>query len=467
MGHFACPSNMFWVSTILLLLLSLLLFRHILRLSRFLHELEDSVCSQRRLIPEDSRETLRKIGALGLVDPINELIDSNNQSRIQNNDYSKQIDVILGAVQEAVIVFNKDHVVEYANRSSEKLFHEGLPIQGMSLEGVLSSSALLEHLDSTATLGENEPTRIKIRQGKKKLWFEVSCSKIQGMYPEGTYSTLLVMHDITKQKDLEASRRKFVANASHELRTPLTIIKGFAETLIDDKATIDSKMRDRFTKKILKNAERLHRLVEDLLTISRLESRPYIIERAEQSLQSLFEEVAESYFNRLDADKQKIEVRVDEAADWFSFDRYRINQVLDNLVENVFRYAPEFRSIRLEAVLEPESGDVHCSVIDDGPGIPKKHLPHLFERFYRVDKGRSRETGGTGLGLSIVKHIVQLHGGTVTAESKLGEGTCMSFRLPIKQTQSLGQTSADLEYAGNDTHGDQRDQYEGTDQGAG
>ena len=254
-------------------------------------------------------------------------------------------------------------------------------IQGMSLERVFRSSALLEHLDSTATQGENEPTRIKINQGKKKLWFEVSCSKIQGMYSGDTYSTLLVMHDITKQKDLEASRRKFVANASHELRTPLTIIKGFAETLIDDKVTIDSKMRDRFTKKILKNADRLHRLVEDLLTISRLESQPFIIERTEQSLQSLFEEVAESYYNRLDVDKQKIEVKVDEAADWFFFDRYRINQVLDNLVENVFRYAPEFRSIRLEAVLEPESGQVHCSVIDDGPGIPKEASPASFRAF--------------------------------------------------------------------------------------
>lgn len=457
---------MLWFSTILLLLLSLLLFRHILRLSRLLHELEDSVCSRRRLIPEDSRETLRKIGALGLVDSINELIDSNNQSIIQKNDYSEQIDVILGAVQEAVIVFNEDHVVEYANRSTERIFHEGLPIQGMSLEGVFRSSALLEHLDSAATQVDNEPTRIKINQGKKKLWFEVSCSKVQG-HPEGAYSTLLVMHDITKQKDLEASRRKFVANASHELRTPLTIIKGFAETLTDDKAAIDSKMRDRFTKKILKNAGRLHRLVEDLLTISRLESQPYLIEPVEQSIESLFIEVAESYYSRLDLRRQRIEVKVDEAVDPFSFDRYRINQVLDNLVENVFRYAPEFRSIRLEAVLEPESGDVHCAVIDDGPGIPKKHLPHLFERFYRVDKGRSRETGGTGLGLSIVKHIVQLHGGTVAAESKVGEGTRISFRLPIKLTQPLGETSADLEYAGNNTHSDQSNEDESTDQGAG
>ena len=284
MSHFACPSNMLWFSTILLLLLSLFLFRHILRLSRLLHKLEDSVCSQRRLIPDDSREILRKIGALGLVDAINELIDSNNRGIIQNNDYPEQIDVILGAVQEAVIVFNEENVVKYANRSAEKLFHEGLPIQGMSLEGVFRSSALLEHLDSTASPGENEPRRIKISQGEKKLWFEVSYSKIQGMYTEDNSSTLLVMHDITKQKDLEAIRRKFVANASHELRTPLTIIKGFAETLIDDKATIDSKTRHRFTKKILKNADRLHRLVEDLLTISRLESRPFIIERTEQSL---------------------------------------------------------------------------------------------------------------------------------------------------------------------------------------
>jgi signal transduction histidine kinase len=241
------------------------------------------------------------------------------------------------------------------------------------------------------------------------------------------------MHDITKLKGLEVMRREFVANVSHELRTPLTIIKGFAETLIDDKATIDPKVRIRFMEKILNNAERLHVLVEDLLTISRLESRSDQIEPVEQPFESLLNEVAENYRNRLDVDKQRIEVQVDEAVGSFSFDRYRINQVLDNFIENVFRYAPEFTLIRLEAVLEPESGEVRCSVIDDGSGIPEKDLPHLFERFYRVDKGRSRETGGTGLGLSIVKHIVQLHGGTVQAESKVGEGTRMSFRLPIQQ----------------------------------
>ena len=458
---------MLYLLTILLLVISFLLFRHVLRLRRFLRELEHSVNSQRRLLPVDSAASLRKIGATGLVDSINMLIEPNDQTIIQKNDYSGQIDVILGAVQEAVIVFNEDHVVEYANRSSEKLFRDGIPIQGLHLESVFSAPILQELLDSAAKQGGDESTQVKIEQGAKKRWVEASCTKVQSINSEGGYSTLLVMYDITKLKGLEVMRREFVANVSHELRTPLTIIKGFAETLTDDKVAIDRKMRNRFMGKILKNAERLNLLVEDLLTISRLESRPDQIESVEQPFEPLLNEVAESYRNRLHNNDQKIEVIVGDAVGSFPFDRYRINQVLDNLIENVFRYAPEFTSIKLEAVLDVDLGLVRCSVIDDGSGIPEKDLPHLFERFYRVDKGRSRETGGTGLGLSIVKHIVQLHGGTVQAESKLGEGTRMSFRLPIKQTQSLGQASADLEYAGNDTHGDQRDEYEGTDQGAG
>tara|TARA_Y100000385_G_scaffold62446_1_gene61301 strand:- start:3509 stop:4885 length:1377 start_codon:yes stop_codon:yes gene_type:complete len=458
---------MFYLLTILLLVVSFLLFRHVLRLRRFLRELQASVSSQRRLLSTDSATTLGKIGANGLVDGINELIDSNNQAITQKNDYSEQIDVILGAVQEAVIVFNEDHVVEYANRSSEKLLHDGLSIQGLRLESVFSAPILQELLDSALKQGGDESTQVKIQQGTRKRWVEASCTKVQGINLKGGHSTLLVMYDITKLKGLEVMRREFVANVSHELRTPLTIIKGFAETLIDDKATIDHEMRHRFMGKILKNAERLNLLVEDLLTISRLESRPDQIESVEQPFKPLLNEVADSYRNRLHTDEQKIEVTVAGAVGSFPFDRYRINQVLDNLIENIFRYAPEFTSIKLEAALEIDLGLVRCSVIDDGSGIPEKDLPHLFERFYRVDKGRSRETGGTGLGLSIVKHIVQLHGGTVEAESKVGEGTRMSFRLPIKQPQSLGKAPADLEHAGNDTHGDQRNQDEGTDQGAG
>ncbi|MGZ0656823.1 sensor histidine kinase [Coraliomargarita sp. W4R53] len=421
---------MLWFITILLSAISLVLFFRLLRLRRLLRELDGAVRSQRRLLSEDSSATLRKIGALGLIESLNALIDSHNQVSAQKSGHSSQVESMLGAVQEVVIVFNADRVVEYANRSAEQLFRKGQSMQGLRLEGVFRSLTLLELLDAAAKVERTEPTQISIEQGSETLWFEASCAKVKGLEPVGTQETLLVLHDITKLKALEVMRREFVANVSHELRTPLTIIKGFAETLIDDEATIDPKARVRFTGKILNNAERLHVLVEDLLTISRLESRPDQFEPIEQPFESLLVEVAENYRARLDATKQTIEVQMGEGINSLPFDRYRIHQVLDNFIENVFRYAPNFTRIQLVATLEADAKEVRCTVVDDGPGIPVKDLPHIFERFYRVDKGRSRETGGTGLGLSIVKHIIQLHGGTVRAESELGEGTRMSFTLP-------------------------------------
>ncbi|WPJ94075.1 ATP-binding protein [Coraliomargarita algicola] len=421
---------MLWFFTIVLLFTTLVLFFRVLRLRRLLKGMEGAVRTRRRLLSEDSTDALKRMGALGLVESLNELIDSHNDASAQKSGYSSQVEAMLGAVQEVVIVFDEDRVVEYANRSAEKLFRRGESIQGLRLEGVLRSLTLLELLDVAAKVERTEPTQIHIEQGSETLWFEASCAKVTGLGAEDSQSTLLVLHDITKLKALEVMRREFVANVSHELRTPLTIIKGFAETLIDDEASIQPKARLRFTTKILNNAERLHVLVEDLLTISRLESRPDQIEPIDQPLHGLLDEVAENYRSRIDPQTQAIEVQVDAGIHSLPFDRYRIHQVLDNFIENVFRYAPDFTRIQLEACLEADGQQVRCAVVDDGPGIPAKDLPHIFERFYRVDKGRSRETGGTGLGLSIVKHIVQLHGGTVRAESQLGKGTRMSFTLP-------------------------------------
>lgn len=424
---------MLWLLSSLLFAISIALFCHILRMRRLLREMDAAVRARRRLLLEDSAQSLQKIGALRLVDSLNALIDSHEEATVRKSGQSNQVEAMLGAVQEVVIVFSPERMIEYANRAAEKLFRHGQPIKGLRLEGVLRSLSLLELLDAAMDLERTEPSQIRIEQGSETLWFEASCAKVKGLEPEGANSTLLVLHDITQLKGLEVMRREFVANVSHELRTPLTIIKGFAETLIDDEATIDPKARSRFTRKILNNAERLHVLVEDLLTLSRLESRPDQIEAMSQPLAPLLEEVADNYRSRLDSARQAIIVHVDAAISSVSMDRYRIHQVLDNFIENVFRYAPDFTQLRLEANLDTNAGLVHCSVIDDGPGIPEKDLPHLFERFYRVDKGRSRETGGTGLGLSIVKHIVQLHGGTVRAESRVGEGTRMSFSLPTQK----------------------------------
>jgi signal transduction histidine kinase len=214
----------------------------------------------------------------------------------------------------------------------------------------------------------------------------------------------------------------------------LTIIKGFAETLVEDNATLPVETRARFLDKIVNNAQRLHVLVEDLLVLSRLESRPEQIERSVQSLRALLEELLENYSPRLNAAGQVMELEYDERVGEFAFERFRIQQVFDNLIENVLRYAPEFTRLVLRVEYHASEERVECTVMDDGPGIPEKDTVHIFERFYRVDKGRSRETGGTGLGLSIVKHIVQQHGGAVSVQSVVGEGTSIHFNLPYVHT---------------------------------
>jgi signal transduction histidine kinase len=424
---------MVWLLISALLAIIFVLWRRMLHMRRLLHELDTAVRARRRLLPEDSAQTLRKIGTLQLVDSINELVESHNTTSAQTQGYSTQVETMLDAVQEVIIVFNTDRIIEYANRSAQNLLRGGQSIKGLRLEGVLRSLTLLQLLEAASESPQTLPTQINIEKGGEKRWFEASCAQVEGRGVGTSGSMLLVLHDITQLKSLEVMRKEFVANVSHELRTPLTIIKGFAETLIDDAATIDEQARLRFTGKILNNAERLHVLVEDLLTLSRLESRPDQIEVFEQAFAPLIEEVAENYRSRLKAESQRIDISVDEAIGAIAFDRYKIHQVLDNFVENVFRYAPEFTRLSIEARLEPEEAQMRCSVIDDGPGIPEKDLPHIFERFYRVDKGRSRDTGGTGLGLSIVKHIIQLHGGNVHAESRVGEGTRMSFTLPVKR----------------------------------
>ncbi|NBB80087.1 MAG: PAS domain-containing protein, partial [Verrucomicrobia bacterium] len=187
---------------------------------RLLAELEGAVRAHRRLLPESSAAALRKVGALGLVDSLNALIDAHNEATARKSGYSSQVEAILGAVQEAVIVFNQERIVEYANRSAEKLFRGGQPIQGLRLEAVFRSLALLELLEEASRVERTEPTQISIVQGSDTFWFEASCAKVKGDSPKDAQSTLLVLHDITQLKALEVMRREFVANVSHELRTP-------------------------------------------------------------------------------------------------------------------------------------------------------------------------------------------------------------------------------------------------------
>ena len=416
--------------SLLLCVAVLILVALVVRTRRVVRELEDAVRLNRCLLLNESSSILKRLGFEGLIRETNELIDRYRGHEDVESGHLNQLGAMLGSIQEAVIIFNDQHVIEFANDSAQRLFQRARMLKGARLEAALRSPSLLEFLDAYRGDRSVKLEQVCVEREGEVLWFEASCAEVRGVSAEKAVSTLLVLHDITRLKSLEEVRRDFVANVSHELRTPLTIIKGFAETLVEDHVTLPVETRARFLDKIVNNAQRLHVLVEDLLVLSRLESKPEQIEPSVQSLHLLLEDVLESYRSRLKPEEQAIELDFDERVGEFAFDRFRIQQVFDNLIENVFRYAPEFTQLTLSARYDQANEWVQCTVADDGPGIPEKDAPHIFERFYRVDKGRSRESGGTGLGLSIMKHIVQQHGGSVWVESAVGQGTAIHFNLP-------------------------------------
>ena len=412
----------------------IVLFTGALKTRRIARELEDAVRVNRCMLVNEPSSMLNRLGFDGLIKETNGLIDRyRGYADVESGD-SMQLEAMLGSIQEAVIIFDDQHVIEFVNDSAQRLFQRGRMLKGARLEMALRSPSLLEFLAAYREDRSLKLREVSLDRDEGALWFEASCAEVRGVSSPDGESTLLVLHDITRLKSLEEVRRDFVANVSHELRTPLTIIKGFSETLLEDHATLPVKTRARFLDKIVNNAERLHVLVEDLLVLSRLESKPEQIDPTVQSLHQLLEEVLEPYRSRLNLDKQRLELGFDERVGEFAFDRFRIQQVLDNLIENAFRYAPDFSLLTVSVRYNDTSDLVLCTVADNGPGIPAKDVPHVFERFYRVDKGRSRDSGGTGLGLSIMKHIVQQHGGSVSVESEVGQGTAFHFSLPYVQS---------------------------------
>jgi two-component system phosphate regulon sensor histidine kinase PhoR len=249
----------------------------------------------------------------------------------------------------------------------------------------------------------------------------------------GTNGVVAVFHDISDLKRLEKVRQDFVANVSHELRTPLTVIKGYAETLLGDLLTKDPECAVRFIGIIHNHAERMSNLISDLLVLSELESGAMSLKMGAESIEAAAQSAC-SLLERKAADKGiTMDLSGIRKASPILADSKRIEQVLINLIDNAIKYTPENGTITISA---HDKGDMLAiEVRDTGIGIPPNDLSRLFERFYRVDSARSREQGGTGLGLSIVKHIVQLHGGTVTVESTPGKGS--TFLFTLKKAQNL------------------------------
>jgi two-component system phosphate regulon sensor histidine kinase PhoR len=237
---------------------------------------------------------------------------------------------------------------------------------------------------------------------------------------------VLVIHDLTELRRLEAVRRDFVANVSHELKTPLTSISGYAETLLAD--TPDTETHRRFLTTILDNARRMQRLVDDLLDLARIESGRWQPEREPLDVAATAQETWNELADRSSTKSIDFGIEIAPGAETVQADSDALHQVLTNLLDNSLRYSAP--GGRIVCRSRRDAGGIAISVTDNGAGIAHDHLPRIFERFYRADPSRSREEGGTGLGLAIVKHLVEAHGGSVYAESERENGTTVTCWFP-------------------------------------
>jgi two-component system, OmpR family, phosphate regulon sensor histidine kinase PhoR len=365
---------------------------------------------------------------------LNELIAEIARLQKLRSGQLAQLEATLGSLEEAVLIVDGENHILLANKALQEIFPRARNILNQRLELVLHSSTFLNYVDAVRTHAAQPQREMEFSDGNSTVWVEVTGTLIPQLDGQRDAWALFVLHDITNLKKLEVVRKDFVANVSHELRTPLSVIKGYVETLVDSHQEMPIDDRDRFLRTIQRHTERLNSLLEDLLTLSRLESINPGLRRESTDLSGLIAGVVDDYRARPTAAEHHLSFAIDASVGTLLIDPLKITQVLENLIDNALKYTSKGSHIEVRAVLK--NNDVEVSVADDGPGIPEGDVPHIFERFYRVDKGRSREKGGTGLGLSIVKHIVQLHHGRAWVESTVGKGTTFFFSLPMRANGS-------------------------------
>ncbi len=341
---------------------------------------------------------------------------------------SDKVRGILGAMVEGVVVISATGEVILMNRRAEEMFAlaPDTDYHGRPLLETCRDPELQALIRETVATGVQVSLREITLAGEAKRNLAVSVAPLADRI-----GFVLVFHDMTDIKRLETMRRDFVANVSHELRTPLTAIRGYAETLLS--GALDDPVRARsFLGVIDRHSERLSRLIDDLLTLSDLELGKSPMKKDAVLLESLVSEVLEVLGEKAERSKVRFVKELPSGLPLLLGDGDRLQQVLINLADNAVKYTAAGGTVTVEArvVSNGDTPSVEVSVTDTGTGIPSEELPRLTERFYRVDKARSRELGGTGLGLAIVKHIVQAHGGKLSITSTLNVGTTVRFTVP-------------------------------------
>lgn len=331
---------------------------------------------------------------------------------------------VLQTMVEAVVVVDGAQRVLFANRAAYRLLD--LPVSDLRerpLWEVVRSPALRQAVQRV--LNQGEDVRLELTLPRNDWVVRLAASSLPGDPPSGA---VLVLHDITELRRLENLRRDFVSNVSHELKTPLTSIQAYAETLLDG-ALEDAAHSREFVGRIAEAAERLHTLILDLLALARIEAEEEAFQIQPVSVRQAVEECWHEH--RGVAQSRRISLTAEEcpAEVFVRADAEGLRTILNNLVDNALNYTLPGGTVHIGC--SEQQGRVRLDVSDTGIGIPREHRDRIFERFYRVDRARSRELGGTGLGLAIVKHLVQVFGGQVTLESEPGKGSTFSVFLPV------------------------------------
>jgi two-component system, OmpR family, phosphate regulon sensor histidine kinase PhoR len=339
----------------------------------------------------------------------------------------RQLETLLNSMQEAVLAVSHDGRVQWSNGVMNAIAR--VPT-GAPLVGAIRDPDALRAIEGALQTNEVRTSRAAALSPGQT--FSVTAAPLPGG------GAVAVLHDMTSTERVEKTRRDFIANVSHELRTPLTSIQGFAETLLDLEASgnSDPATKRDFLEVIRKNASRMTRLTEDLLVLARVESGEQPFKFRPTIAQELLEDAVETFTEA--ARSAGMEIKLENSATRLVHaDKDAVHQVFSNLIDNALKYAGSGK--RIEVGARDQENGVEFYVRDFGPGIASEHQPRLFERFYRVDKARSRETGGTGLGLAIAKHIVRAHGGVVIVHSELHHGSTFVFTLPAA---AVGLTTA-------------------------
>ena len=375
----------------------------------------------------ETRLPLRVSDELGdISDAINRMAEQLRTQLDETTGEKERLDAVLNAMVEGVLVVDAGGELLLANDRLRQIFDARGPLRGRPpLEIVRNADFEQLLVDASAT---DDPVSCDIQVGGP-ITRELRVQAVR--FPSGDVprvGTVAVFHDMTELRRLEQIRQDFVANASHELRTPLAAVQGFTETLLRA-PQLSEEDKHSYLGIIERHALRLGKLVDDLLILSRAESDAANLEFVEVDIASVAQALVTDAKRRPDA--AEVTLRLVEGAPAKAWaERQSVEQVLTNLIDNAIKYTEP--GGRVEVRVEPSEAWVEARVSDTGLGIPEQDLARIFERFYRVDKARSREMGGTGLGLSIVRHLVQRMGGDIAVDSELGKGSTFSFRLPRK-----------------------------------